>query len=273
VAQLELNRADFQLPENWEDYSPIDTYEVKSTPLLASLSEFNIEAIYARGANLAEVDPYSLYGIIGSREVSEAEYMMAYQLAYLMGKLGKIDTSGFAEQIDTAGHIGAINANLDNLPTVATLGVLSGPINKLYMPPRSDYKSEAQYQEAIANRQFRARTITKLAGALLTEHPYTEKDFRWDHLGRNRITARLAITPSKQRPLVAIGGSTLRGGTLNTVNTTINLGGRVLLVAAPNQVYSPTDLVGYYRAHKHPQVMITENVQEAVDTLTGGKEG
>ncbi len=104
--------------------------------------------------------------IVGARNASAAAIRFARMLAHQLGEAGWLVVSGLARGIDTAAHVGSIDAG--------TAGVIAGGIDVVYPP------ENAELQRAIAER-----------GLLIAEQPPGVEPRARHFPYRNRIIAGL----------------------------------------------------------------------------------
>jgi DNA processing protein len=124
-------------------------------------------ALYLRGDPAALMLPQ--LAIVGSRSPTAAGLRFAQQLAHELGAAGFAITSGLARGIDTAAHLGALDAN------APTLAVCATGLDHCY--PASN--------AALAERIV-------AGGALVSELPPGTEPRAWQFPRRNRIIAGLA---------------------------------------------------------------------------------
>ncbi len=106
--------------------------------------------------------------MVGARNASAAACRFARDLAHSLGELGIVVASGLARGIDTAAHIGSIDAG--------TIGVIAGGIDIVY-PPENN-----KLQAAIAKQ-----------GLLIAEMPPGTEPRARHFPHRNRIIAGVAL--------------------------------------------------------------------------------
>jgi DNA processing protein len=142
----------------WEDrdYPPL-LREIGDAPLL----------LYLRGQWQEEDD--RAVAIVGSREASPTGCALATQMAAAFAERGLTVVSGFALGIDTAAHVGALDAG------GRTIGVLGNGIDRLH--PSS-------------NRELAERTVQQ--GVLLTEFPPGTRAQGRTLMARDRIISGLS---------------------------------------------------------------------------------
>jgi DNA processing protein len=145
--------------------------------------------------------------IVGSRAATSYGLGLARRLSSDLARLGIIVVSGLARGIDTAAHLGALEAG------GATLAVLPFPLG----------------EEPAAARPL-ARAIAA-RGALLSERAPGEPSFRHVFVERNRMIAALASA-------VVVVEAAERSGALSTAAAARRLGRPVL--AVPGDVDRPT---------------------------------
>jgi DNA processing protein len=158
----------------------------------------------ARLLDLVSEDPVA---IVGARAASSYGSGMARSLGHGLGRAGVTVLSGMARGIDSAAHVGALDAE------AATVAVLPGPANRAY---------------PAARRALHRRVIA--TGVAISELPPGCSVWRWMFPARNRIIAALA-----QMTIVVEAGE--RSGALLTAGFAKALGRPV--GAVPGQVTMP----------------------------------
>lgn len=86
--------------------------------------------LYAKGENI-NLNRYLTVSVVGTRYASAAGIEFAKRLCYDMAKSGVVVVSGMARRIDSAAHLGALNAGQ------ITVAVLAGGVDIVY-PPEND---------------------------------------------------------------------------------------------------------------------------------------
>lgn len=109
--------------------------------------------------------------IIGSRNCSEKGKELAKKFSYDLSKSGFVITSGMAKGIDTAAHIGALNAK------GRTIAVLGGGFNHIF--PKENTKL---FEEII-----------KSEGTIISEYPLDVSPESKNFIQRNRIVSGLSL--------------------------------------------------------------------------------
>jgi DNA processing protein len=141
--------------------------------------------------------------IVGTRTPSELGIIKAREIGCLFSKEGYVVVSGLASGIDSAAHLGALNAN------GLTIAVLSHGLDTIY--PRENEKLADQ--------------IIKSNGVLISEHPWGTKANKSDFVSRDRIQSGLSLG-------VVVVETKEKGGTMHTVEFCKNQN-RALVVLQP----------------------------------------
>jgi DNA processing protein len=182
-------------------------YPVGLRDLAAPPAVLHVAGGLDRFLELAARDPVA---IVGSRAGSPYGTGVARSLGSSLGRAGVAVVSGMAHGIDSAAHLGALDAEA---PTIA---VLPGPADRPYPPSR-----RALHRRVIAS------------GAAVSELPPGTPVRRWMFPARNRMIAALAAMT-----VVVEAGE--RSGSLVTAGFARGLGRRV--GAVPGQITRPQAL-------------------------------
>lgn len=142
--------------------------------------------------------------IVGARRCSTYGRRVAHELAGSLSAAGLVVISGMAFGIDTAAHLGALEAQG---PTIA---VLAGGPDVPYPP---------------SSRRVHAR-ILESGGATVAESEPGRSPARWDFPARNRIMAALA-------EVTVVVEATERSGSRITADVALHLGRDVGAVPGP----------------------------------------
>ena len=145
--------------------------------------------------------------IVGTRAATAYGKNLARRFAAELGAAGCCIVSGLALGIDTAAHVGALEAGA---PTVGVIG--SG--HDRFFPRR--------------NREL-AERIVRSAGAVLSPYPPGQPAYRSQFLERNGVVAALSDA-------VVVVEAPARSGALNTAGWAA---GRILVFAVPGDVDRP----------------------------------
>lgn len=168
-------------------------------------------AVHPPAALFIAGDPMLLWhpqvAVVGSRQPSAGGRENARQFARAFGRAGFAVTSGLAQGIDTAAHLGA----MDTARTVAVLG--TGP--------------DVCYPPANATLFERIRE----SGAIVTEHPPGTPGIRQHFPSRNRLVAGLSLA-------TVVVEAALRSGALITARMATDAGREVF--ALPGSIHNPT---------------------------------
>lgn len=119
--------------------------------------------LYYKGT-IPDMNEKLCLGIVGTRHLSDYGRRMAYRLGYELSLCGAYTVSGMARGIDTAGHIGSLDAQ------GCTVAVMGCGLDRIY-PPENRWLAE----KICAN------------GALVSEYPPGELPARHHFPQRNRI--------------------------------------------------------------------------------------
>lgn len=126
--------------------------------------------------------------VVGTRAPTQIGMERARKIAYNMAKSGYVIVSGLAKGIDTAAHLGALEAN------GSTIAVLGTPLDKIY--PAEN--------ESLAHR------IETESGVLISEYPLGPVISRGAFVQRDRVQSGLSTA------VFAIQ-TDVEGGTMHTV--------------------------------------------------------
>ena len=199
-------------------------------PALLRTSSYPPAALYLAG------DPDLLWhpqvAIVGSRRPTAGGRENARQFARAFGRAGFAVTSGLAEGIDTAAHLGAMETSR----TIAVLG--TGP--DLSYPP-----GNAPLLRDIA-----------ATGAVVTEHPPGTPGKRQHFPSRNRLIAGLALG-------TVVIEAAVRSGALITARLAAEAGREVF--ALPGSIHNPMAR-GCHRLIRQG-VGLAESPAEIIETL------
>jgi DNA processing protein len=182
-------------------------YPARLRDLAAPPAVLHVAGGVDRFLELAARDPVA---IVGARAASPYGTGVARSLGSALGRAGVAVVSGMAHGIDSAAHLGALDAQA---PTIA---VLPGPADRPYPPSR-----RALHRRVIAS------------GAAVSELPPGTPVRRWMFPARNRVIAALAAMT-----VVVEAGE--RSGSLVTAAFARGLGRRV--GAVPGQITRPQAL-------------------------------
>lgn len=173
--------------------------------------------------------------IVGARRASPYGLEVARSLARGLGRAGLTIVSGMALGVDSAAHVGALDAGAD------TVAVLAGPADRAYP----------------AAKRALHRRITG-AGAVVSELGPGAAIWRWSFPARNRIIAALAATT-----IVVEAGE--RSGALLTAALASRLGRPV--GAVPGRITSP-QAAGPHRLLAGGAYLV-RGAQDVLDQLFG----
>jgi DNA processing protein len=171
--------------------------------------------------------------VVGSRHPSSGGRENARSFARAFGRAGLAVTSGLAEGIDTAAHLGAMETSR----TVAVLG--TGP--DVCYPP-----GNAALLAAIA-----------ATGAVVTEHPPGTQGLREHFPSRNRLIAGLSLA-------TVVVEAAVRSGALITARLAAEAGREVF--ALPGSIHNPMAR-GCHRLIRQG-AGLAESPDEVIDALT-----
>ena len=142
--------------------------------------------LYVKG-NIKALNKNSI-AIIGTRKPSDYGETQARTIAKLFANEGYVVVSGLAQGVDSAAHMGALEAN------GLTVAVLAHGLDTVY---------------PYTNKQL-ADNIIKNNGALISEYPIGTKIFRSYFVERDRIQSGLSLG-------VLVIETGIKGGTMHTV--------------------------------------------------------
>ncbi len=191
--------------------------------------------LYVRG----RLPAGDMFAIVGSRRASPRGRTVARTLARDLAEAGLIVVSGLARGIDTAAHLGALDAGEQ---TVAVLGC---GIDRVYPPENA--------------RLFHA---IESSGAILSEYPPGTPPLAGHFPGRNRIISGLSLG-------VLVVEAAAGSGSLHTAEFALETGREVF--AVPNPVDSPTS-AGANQLIKDGAHVVTES-RDILDLLRPGHPG
>lgn len=126
--------------------------------------------LYCKG-NVELLNMSKNIAIVGTREPTDLGVKAAKKIANVFVSMGYNIISGLAEGIDSAGHIGALEAN------GATIAVMAGSLDKIY--PKSNINL--------------ATEILQRKGLLISEMPLGSTLFRAAFVQRDRIQSGLSL--------------------------------------------------------------------------------
>ncbi|TCM62760.1 DNA processing protein [Acinetobacter calcoaceticus] len=144
--------------------------------------------------------------IVGSRKPSPHGKQVAYDFAYYLSEKGFYITSGLAEGIDEAAHLGA-------LPHHRTIAVVGTGIDQIYP----------------SQNRFLQDKILQYSGVVITEFLPDTKPLQHNFPRRNRIVSGLSLA-------VLVAEATLKSGSLITAKAAAEQG--KMTFAIPGHIYS-----------------------------------
>ena len=215
-------------PGKWERYvsetNPLALYErhlragigitVYGDPLYPKSLLMDPEpplVLFSRG-DIAVMDKFPKVAVVGTRSATPYGIEIATQMGYELSLHGVAVVSGLAIGIDTACHLGVIDAcTVGGAPPV---GIAAGGLDKVY-----------------PSKQLRLWNKVIDSGVILTERPLGVAPIRRLFPVRNRIIAALAR-------VIVVVESHRSGGSLHTVEAGISRGNTIL--AVPGSVRSPS---------------------------------
>ncbi len=167
--------------------------------------------LFSRG-DIAIWNEFPRVAVVGTRSASPYGIEVASRMGYDLSLSGIAVISGLAVGIDSACHLGVVDARL--LGGAPPIGVAAGGLDKVYPA-----------------KQLRLWKKVIEEGVLLSERPLGTAPLRRLFPIRNRIIAGLA-------DVIVVVESQLAGGSLHTVDAGISRGTTVL--AVPGSVRSPS---------------------------------
>jgi DNA processing protein len=182
------------LTQEDEDY-PSLLKEIYDPPLV----------LYVKGT-LTQKDKNAV-AVVGSRLTTSYGVETARKLAYQLAYVGVTVVSGGARGIDTAAHMGALNAN------GRTIAVLGTGINIVFPP-----ENAALFERITQN------------GSIVTQFPFNRKADKQTFPIRNRIVAGMSLG-------TVVVEANLTSGAIITANMAVDQGRQVF--AVPGRVDSP----------------------------------
>ncbi|MCU0510989.1 MAG: DNA-processing protein DprA [Anaerolineae bacterium] len=209
IATFVGGRAKIDLEQAWQKVEKtgaqvISQEDAAYPPLLKALEDAPL-LLYVRGQLLPR-DQIAL-AIVGTRRASRYGHDAAHHLAQELAAAGITIVSGLAQGIDTAAHMGAINAG------GRTIAVLACGIDRLY--PKE-------------NAPLAGRIVE--CGALVTEYPVGTPPTPGNFPRRNRLLSGLALG-------VLIAEAPERSGALITATAALEQGRDVF--AVPANIFNP----------------------------------
>ena len=150
--------------------------------------------------------------LIGSRRASHDGLHNAHAFAQALARRGLVVTSGLAEGIDAASHVGALDGAAVGQPS--TIAVLGAGIDRIYP----------------AHHRMLATRIIAQQGLILSEQPLGSAPTRGNFPRRNRMIAALS------RGTLVVEAA-LRSGSLITARLAAELGRDVM--AVPGSIHNP----------------------------------
>lgn len=155
--------------------------------------------------------------IVGSRECSEYGKTMSKAFSYLLAKNNIVVTSGLAKGIDSAAHIGTLQAK------GKTIAVIGTGIDIVY-PKENKYLVEQ---------------IIKNGGAIISEYPLGTRPNKENFPRRNRIIAGLSDG-------VLVVEAREKSGALITVDYALDQGKNIYVIPREyNKQNSKTEVMNY----------------------------
>lgn len=153
--------------------------------------------------------------IVGTRKPSDYGETQAKKIAGLFVKEGYVVVSGLAQGVDSAAHLGALEAN------GLTVAVLAHGLDSIY---------------PYTNKQL-ADNILKNNGALISEYPIGTKIFRSYFVERDRIQSGLSLG-------VLVIETGIKGGTMHTVGFCEKQKRILIVMKHPPNLLDPTKQSG-----------------------------
>ncbi|MBN1428462.1 MAG: DNA-processing protein DprA [Anaerolineae bacterium] len=186
ISQINLSEIDGKLKALAARGITVLTWEDAAYPANLLHCDDAPPVLFTRGEVVA--DDARAVALVGTRQPSSRGLALARRLAYELGTRGWTIVSGLALGIDTASHMGALEAG------ARTLAVLGSGLDRLYPP---------------ANTKLAERIIC--SGALLAEvHPQVSVSPQ-NLMARNRITSGLS------RAVIVVEAQT-DGGSVSTAH-------------------------------------------------------
>lgn len=189
--------------------------------------------LYCLGRDLEE--NFSGVAIVGTRKASALGLATAKAISYELASLGIPIISGLASGIDSASHLGALEAH------GVTVAVLGGGLDKIYPPE---------------NCHLAQKIIDSHKGSLLSEYEDGTPYFKNQFLERNRIVAGLAIA-------VIVIEAPFKSGAINTAGLAASFGREVFVFPGP------TNHKNYEGSHKliRDGARLVTRTQDILDDL------
>ncbi len=153
--------------------------------------------------------------IVGTRNPSGYGKNRAKEIAKLFANEGYVVVSGLAQGVDSAAHMGALEAN------GLTVAVLAHGLDTIY---------------PYTNKQL-ADNIIKNNGALISEYPIGTKIFRSSFVERDRIQSGMSLG-------VLVIETGIKGGTMHTVGFCEKQKRVLIVMKHPQNLLDPTKQCG-----------------------------
>ena len=151
-------------------------------------------------------------GIVGSRQASNEGLKTASYFANAVVDHGLLVVSGLAEGIDSAAHLGALQAR----PLLSTIAVCGTSLDRCY-PSKNQSLFQTIARQGLLISEYSSGSVTK---------PYFFRQ-------RNRLIAALSLG-------ILVVEAAIRSGSLTTAKYANDLGREVF--AIPNSIHQPQSL-------------------------------
>lgn len=185
--EMHLKRAREEIAKHLEKGIIPISIQSPSYPSLLRLIKDPPPILWVRG-NIGVLQTGNTIAVIGTRKPTRKGFQTGYRVAFRFAQFGYTIVSGLAEGIDTAAHIGALDAG------GVTVAVFGTPLDQVY--PRQ-------------NRRL-AERIVESGGTLISEYAIGTRPHRSFFVKRDRIQSglSLAVIPVQ---------TDVTGGTMHTV--------------------------------------------------------
>lgn len=210
-------RQDLQIHENYLKQHKIDLITIKDNEYPQKLKNIDNPPICLYCIGNKKIINRKCISVVGSRECSEYGKTMAQAFSYLLTKNNVTVISGLAKGIDSAAHIGTLQAK------GGTIAVIGTGIDLVYPKENMDLM----------------KTIIKNDGLIISEYPIGTKPNKENFPRRNRIISGLSDG-------VLVIEAKEKSGALITVDYALEQGKNVYVV--PRKYYklvSKTEVMNY----------------------------
>lgn len=225
--ELHNNQGIKMIPIN-NEYYPKLLLEIENPPII----------LYAKG-NIELLKNSACIAIIGTREPTKIGLLAAKKIARLFANNKYTIVSGLAKGIDTAGHLGALEATNGK-----TIAVLASGLDSIY--PKEN--------------TLLAEQIIASGGLLVSEYPINARPFKSAFVNRDRIQSGLSLA-------VCPVQTPIEGGTQHTIRFT-KLQNRLLFCPYPQEPESVTATQGIYELIHYNKALVINDSDDYLKIIT-----